>query len=294
LTARSPETYRRRFQKTLHYIDRHLSEDLSVDRLSQIAAFSKHHFLRQFSELFGMGVYQYVQKSRLKRAAYQLAFRRAQSVIDIALDNGYDHPESFARAFKKSIGQTPSEFRQRPHWASWQETCEALAELRRRHMTLHYKIQDVNIVDFPNTPVGVLEHRGDPRELGRSIATFIAWRQHNHLHPAQSATFNLLYTDPEEVAPADFRLDLCAAVARETDDTAFGVIRKTIPSGRCAVLRHTGSDDNLGQSISFLYREWLPQSGEEPRDFPLFLERVHFYPDVPESEMILDLYLPLK
>ena len=161
-------------------------------------------------------------------------------------------------------------------------------------MTMICRLEDVKIVDFKATAVGVVEHRGDPKRLGDSIARFIAWRKHNHLHPAQSATFNLLYDDPDQGDPAKFRLDLCAAVERETDDQDYRVVRKTIPGGRCAVLRHIGSDDHLGQSMTFLYREWLPQSGEEPRDFPLFLQRVHFYPDVPENEMILDLYLPLK
>ena len=294
MTMRSTDAYRHRFQKTLEYIDTHLSEDVSLDRLSQIAAFSKHHFLRQFSELFGMGVYKYVQLNRLKRASYRLAFRHDQSVIYIALESGYYNPESFARAFKKSTGQTPTEFRRQPQWTSWQETCDVLADLRKTHMKMIHRLQDVKIVDFKATDVGALEHRGDPALIGDSIAQFIAWRKHNHLHPTQSATFNILYEDPDEADPAGFRLDLCAAVDRETDDERYGVIRKTIPAGRCAVLRHIGSDDNLGQSLSFLYKEWLPQSGEEPRDFPLFLQRIHFYPDVPENEMILDVYLPLK
>jgi AraC family transcriptional regulator len=59
-------------------------------------------------------------------------------------------------------------------------------------------------------------------------------------------------------------------------------------------LRHIGSDDNLRQSISYLYSQWLPQSGEEPRDFPLYLQRIHFFPDVPEHEVITDVFLPLK
>jgi AraC family transcriptional regulator len=294
LIARSIDAYSHRFQKTLQYIDTHLSDDLSLSRLSQIAAFSKHHFLRQFSELFGMGVYEYVQLNRIKRASYQLAFRREQSVIDIALESSYENPESFTRAFKKSTGQTPTEFRRQPQWTSWQQTCEVLACLRKIHMKMNHQLNDVKIVNFKATEVGVLEHHGDPTLIGNSIAQFIEWRKHNHLHPTHSATFNILYGDPGETDPAKFRLDLCAVADRETDDERYGVIRKTIPGGKCAVLRHIGSDDNLDQSISFLYGEWLPQSGEELRDFPLFLQRVHFYPDVPESELILDLYLPLK
>ena len=67
-----------------------------------------------------------------------------------------------------------------------------------------------------------------------------------------------------------------------------------IPAGRCALLRHVGSDDHLGHSIRHLYSQWLPASGEELRDFPLFLQRVVFYPDVPDNEAITDIYLPLR
>src|SRR5690606_40690953 len=69
---------------------------------------------------------------------------------------------------------------------------------------------------------------------------------------------------------------------------------KSIPAGRCAVLRHVGSDNTLGESIRWLYSDWLPQSGESLRDFPLFLRRVRFFPDVPEHEAISDIYLPLE
>ena len=73
-----------------------------------------------------------------------------------------------------------------------------------------------------------------------------------------------------------------------------GVVAKVIPGGRCAVLRHIGSDDSLGAALAFVYAQWLPQSGEEPRDFPLYFQRITFFPDVPEPEAIIDVFLPLK
>ena len=110
MNARADDDYRARFLKVLAYIDTHLADDLDLNRLSEVAAYSKHHFVRQFSELFGMGVYRYVQLSRLKRAAQRLAFRADQSVTEIALDSGYDNAESFSRAFKKSSGRHPASF----------------------------------------------------------------------------------------------------------------------------------------------------------------------------------------
>ena len=59
------------------------------------------------------------------------------------------------------------------------------------------------------------------------------------------------------------------------------------------MLRHVGSDDHLHAAIAYLYAQWLPRSGEEPRDFPLFVRRVRFYPDVSEHEAVVDIFLPL-
>ncbi|WP_260396305.1 GyrI-like domain-containing protein [Sphingomonas kyeonggiensis] len=59
------------------------------------------------------------------------------------------------------------------------------------------------------------------------------------------------------------------------------------------MIRMTGPDDNLRPAAHFLYADWLPRSGEELRDFPMFAERVKFFPDVPSSEAVTDVFLPL-
>ena len=85
MSTTTAENYRARFRNVPEYIDANLDDDLTVKQLSSVAAFSKYHFHRQFSELFGIGVYKYVQLRRLKRASYQLAFRSHSQIIDIAL-----------------------------------------------------------------------------------------------------------------------------------------------------------------------------------------------------------------
>jgi AraC family transcriptional regulator len=62
----------------------------SVERLSEVAAFSKYHFHRQFTALFGVGIYRYVQLLRLKRAANRLALRHNSQIADISLASGYE------------------------------------------------------------------------------------------------------------------------------------------------------------------------------------------------------------
>jgi AraC family transcriptional regulator len=293
VTESDRDAFVARFRRVLDFVDAHLEDDLSVERLSGVAAYSKHHFHRQFSALFGLGVHELVQLVRFKRAAYDLAFR-GLAVIDVALAARYESPEAFARAFKKTTGQTPSDFKKQPDWAAWDAALRPVRDLRRQHMKPETEARRVEMMTFEEIKVGVLEHRGDPRRIGDTIRAFIAWRRENHLHPSTSATFNLLYGDPDTTPPDEFRLDLCAAVKGDVAPNAFGVVGRTIPSGRCAVLRHVGSDDGFGEAFRYLYSEWLPKSGEEPRDFPLFLQRLRFFPDVPEHQAVTDVFLPLK
>ena len=294
MTPTPEENYLFRFKKVLDYIDAHLDNDLTVDLLSQVAFFSKFHFHRQFSELFGVSLYKYIQLTRLKRASYQLAFRSQNPVINIALESGYEGPESFSRAFKKILGQSPTEFRKQPHWNAWHTTFKSLGDIRITHMTTLESAQQVKIINFPETQIAALEHHGDPRLLGQSIRHFIEWRKQHQLTPSLSKTFNILYEDPENIEPEQYRLDIGVDTNMPIKNDSAGIVSKTIPSGRCAVLRHIGSDDLLRQAIHNLYAIWLPSSGEELRDFPIFLQRIKFFPDVPENEAVIDIFLPLK
>jgi AraC family transcriptional regulator len=214
-------------------------------------------------------------------------------VIDIALASGYEGPEAFARAFKKSLGQSPTEFRQQPQWQTLHAIYQPIDTLRVNQVSTILQNERVSIVNFNETAVATLEHRGDPRLIGDSIRKFIEWRKQHKLPPRSNATFNLCYDNPVEVAPEDFRMDLCVATDMSVAANPYGIVQKSIPGGRCAVLRHIGTDANLEQAALYLYSQWLPQSGEEVRDFPLYLQRVSFFPDVAEHEAVTDIFLPL-
>ncbi|HEX2583966.1 MAG TPA: AraC family transcriptional regulator [Steroidobacteraceae bacterium] len=284
--------YQHRLRSVIDHIDAHLNDALSVDELSSIAAFSKFHFHRQFSDFFGINVSKFIQLLRINRATQQLAFR-TDPITDIALGSGYESVEAFSRAFKKLTGQTPSDFRKQPDWSTWFSAYQPARELRVNHMVTDDQ-RHVNIVTTKDINVAALEHRGDPATLGESIRKFIEWRKQHRLHPSKHATFNIFYDDPDAVEPHQYRLDLCVATETAGSKDAVGVINRIIPGGRCAVMRHTGSDDLLRTSISYLYSTWLPASGEELRDFPLYVQRVKFFPDVAEHEAIVDIFLPLK
>ncbi len=280
-------SYAVRFQKVLDYINDNLDQDLSVERLSGISNFSKFHFHRQFSRYCGISVGRYVLMTRLRRAAHRLAVMRSDRMIDIALDAGFDTPESFSRAFKREFGLTPSAFRHKPAWGIL-DAQYGIDTWNR------IKTMDVRIIDFEPAQVAVLEHRGSPDRVNDSAGRFIAWRKATGLSPVSfSRTFGIAYDDPDTVAARDFRFDICGTVEQDVPANPYGVVTKRIPGGRCAVVRHQGSHDGLGDCVYYLFRRWLPQSGEELRDFPVYFQYLNFKPETPEDQLITDVYLPL-
>jgi AraC family transcriptional regulator len=284
--------YQARMQRVLDYIDQHLDGDLDLDTVSGIAAFSKFHFHRQFMATFEVSVHRYVQLARLKRASNQLA-NGAESVTGIAMDAGYESPDAFARAFRQRFGQSPSAFRKSPDWAPWLAAFGPLEIARSKLMDTEYSDTQVEIRDVAATPVAVLEHRGDRARLNETIEKFIRWRKEKGLSPETSSTFNIFRSERTPANPDDYSMDMCVGTAIEADDDVMK--RGEIPGGRCAVLRVNGASHNLEPAALYLYRDWLPESGEEARDFPIYCQRyINFRPDAAEHEVVAELFLPLK
>lgn len=94
-------------QMALNYIEAHLTDEIRIEDVAAQAYVSSFHFQRIFSALCGMPVGEYVRCRKLTLAAQELT-RGDVKVIDAALKYGYDSPDSFARAFVKFHGISPS------------------------------------------------------------------------------------------------------------------------------------------------------------------------------------------
>lgn len=279
--------YTQRFDAVLTYIDANLGGDLSVEALSRIANFSKFHFHRQFATYVGVPVARYVQLMRLRGAGRRLASQASCTVLDAALDAGFDSPESFSRAFKRAFGMTPSAFRRGPTWQIWSATF--VVPYFSRKLTMQ-----VQIVDFSETHVAALEHRGPAGLVNESVRKFIDWRKESGQSPLASCrTFGIPHNNPDTTPAEAFRFDICGEIDEAVVSNAYGVRDFVIPGGRCAVVRHTGSTDHVGETIYPVYRDWLPASGEELRDHPLFFHYLSVSQDTPLDQWQTDIYIPL-
>lgn len=92
------------------YIGEHFTEEISLDDIASYAGFSKYHFARIFNEYTGETFYQYLQQKRIS-FAQPLLSNPSLSITDVAYQAGFASSTAFTRAFKKSTGYTPSQFR---------------------------------------------------------------------------------------------------------------------------------------------------------------------------------------
>lgn len=206
MTKKQQDIYAQCFAKVLHFIEQHLDQPLSVEDLSREAHFSVFHFHRLFSAYYGVTVGRYMQWLKLKRASYQLAFDLDLKIIDIALAAGFQNPESFTRAFKQACGQSPRQFRQQPNWLQWHAR-------KPKPSYQKVKVMDVKIVDFPQTQVAIIEHKGAVELIYQTAAKFVEWRRTTGLSPvAISQTYALAPCDPQTTEAQDFRFFLCGTV----------------------------------------------------------------------------------
>ena len=103
--------YQSRLRKVLFYIQENLSEDLSLEKLSEIAFFSPFHFQKIFSRYVGESPKQYIMRLRLERIAHYLTLFPSLTINDAAFQAGFSSSSTFIRAFKKYYGTTPEALR---------------------------------------------------------------------------------------------------------------------------------------------------------------------------------------
>ena len=308
--------------KVLTYINEHIAQPLLAVDLADVACLSVFHFQRVFILYTGYNVAEYVLLTRLHKARYELQYRPSMSVLNIALGCGFNHHQSFSRAFKRQFHLAPSVFRKQfveyvkkfnefhiP--AADSSRIEALIanEVKRnkanrkkvnirgvlmtKAISKNISMEQIQVIDFPPTAIAFLAHEGAPEDVMKTVAQFIQWRKKYGPSPRSSKTYNILYSDPRCVPKEEYRFDVAASINKVVEPNDYAVQQGVIGRGRCACFRHNGSDRLLGESIDELYKAISLNEDHEIRNAPLFVERVQGFPDVPENDTIIDIYLPI-
>ncbi len=106
LKKNTREELYRRLSTGKDFIDAHLIDKLSIERIAKISCLSPFHFLRSFTALYEMTPYQYILAERLKKAHFLIKSSNS-SLEQILFSTGFEHKRTFQRAFQRVYGTTP-------------------------------------------------------------------------------------------------------------------------------------------------------------------------------------------
>ena len=86
--------------------------DASIESLASDMCITRGYLNRKLKTITGMTAQQYVQRIRMEQARLILESRTEVTVMDLAMQCGFEDSTSFTRAFRRVFGKTPSQYRE--------------------------------------------------------------------------------------------------------------------------------------------------------------------------------------
>jgi AraC family transcriptional regulator len=232
-------------------VQSNLDREISLKSLARRYGYSPFHFHRFFSKAVGETPKQHVDRLRLERAAYKLAIT-AETVLEIALSVGFNNHETFSRAFKRTFGCSPVDYRQACR-AAQQDRLERQREFRGDGC----RLSDVRFVTLPAATFLAVRRYGAYTECVTPFLeadTFwndlIDWAKRNAID-YRSLAIAISYDDPTVTPNSLQRLDACIPVSGEVA-TSARIRRLDFPEGTYGGIEHTGPLTTIDQAYRAL------------------------------------------
>lgn len=96
--------------KALQYINENITNDISLDAMSNALFINKYHLCKQFKKSTDLTIMEYIQTRRLSMAKKKLQFSNLK-ITEIATSCGFSNFSYFSNFFKRSEGITPTQYR---------------------------------------------------------------------------------------------------------------------------------------------------------------------------------------
>jgi AraC family transcriptional regulator len=269
------DRWRSRFERAASLLSRRLDDPPSLAELASAAAVSPFYFHRIWRALTRETVGQTVLRLRLE-ASQELLLVKDTSVTETATALGFGTPQSFARAFRRHTGLTPSEHRNSQPSVADMDTRDMKVSIDRRG--------EIMVVG--------LRREGKPyTNLNATFGQVWTWAEATDILKDLQGIYGIPLDDPASVPDDQLRYDACLALGVTSAPKPFRVLR--LPAGEYARLRHFGSYDGLEVATQYVVGEWLLSSGREPADFAVFHNFLNDPDQTPVHQLMTDVLLPL-
>jgi AraC family transcriptional regulator len=276
------ESYHDRFNRVLDYVYAHLEDDVSIDRLAEIACLSPYHWSRIYSAMYGETIAATIRRLRLQRAADRLANTDLE-ISTIAARAGYSSTDTFGRAFTNMFSAAPAAYRNKGSHAAFKAANE---------------VGDatgfpVVIERVPERRCAGIDHIGSYMEIDHAMRRLFTELSACHALPAQPAMVGVFFDDPDLRPTKELRSRACLAVANSVTIDA-PLVETVLRGGQYAKLSYTGPYAAMRDAYRWLLGMWLPASGYIPDCAPIFEAYLNDPREVPQNELRTDIHLPLK
>ena len=269
--------YEKRVNRVIDHVRANLAEDLSLDRLAHVAAFSPFHFHRIFRAITNETLFAFIQRLRLERAALALIHHPDESVLAVALDHGFSSAATFARAFRGHFGMSATTWRTGgvQRWSKRSKPNRKPSKATRRERrygdprTSKEDTMNVALRELPRYHVAYMRYVGPygPHGIPELWKRFREWMEPRRLLGPDSIRLGIGHDDPVVTAPEKCRYDACVVVPESFAGDKW-VNAVDVPGGKYAVAEFIGTADEIREAWEALYRSWLPDSGYQPDDRP--------------------------
>ena len=277
------EQYQRQLDAVTDYIYAHLDDDLSLDRLADVSGFSPYHWHRIYRAVRGETAAQTVRRLRLERAATMLA-QNAWPLERIARRAGFTSADAFSRAFQRAYDRTPGRFRSdRAGGPNGTGGSRRPAVIPDAESPTPYPVR---VEERPECRLAVAEHRGSYMGIGWAFARVV---DRMGLRKPRVA----IYEDDPGIVPEAALRAVAGVVVGPEAEVPEDLETRVVPAGRYAVMRYTGPYSSMHAAYLWLYGQWLPTSGHEPRNHPVVEEYLTDPATTPPAQAVTDILLPL-
>ncbi len=210
-------------------VEARLDEPWTLEQMAAEASFSAFHFHRMFQSATGETPAAFVERLRLERAALML-LAREEPITELAMDVGFQRPETFARRFRAHFGVSARDYR-REQIRLWGELGLDAGEdpLGRPG--------EIRIARLPESKIEVRRSVGDDEGFSFDPAA-TPWCEWNGAG-ASAPRVGLLLDWPGITPPGFVRQDWGRRLDERTTDE--GWVRRSIGGGLYATLRSEGT-----------------------------------------------------
>ncbi len=302
--------YERRVQKVFQYLHKHIDEPIDLDVLAEVASFSKFHFHRIFYALTDETPAGYLNRIRLEKAANLICSNPLMPLIEVGEKCGYSSQAVFSRNFKKHFGVPPARYNGKSKKiADNSKNSQNLNKNSKKGLKANGYFSGVNntqdsqkenihmnvtVQQMPALRIASLVHTGGySSEIGQSFTKLIVWANQHGLFSPATKFIGMPLDNPDITPAAKCRYKVALTIPETvTHDDFFEI--ETIPAYVCMVSRFEGVESGISPAYNELYKEYLPQNGLIPEDFPSYEICLNDPQRDPEHKFIFDICIPVK